>query len=388
MADTCPKCGYTSLDAEKCPQCGVLVPVYRVALEKFRRGNAGGAGAAGGVAVRMLPRTVAPPPRATVAPAVFGNGSSNSRPFSFHGSGGTLLGITIVNVCLTLLTLGVYSFWAKVRVRKYLLSQSEVEHDRFAYHGTGRELFNGAVKAGLVFGLPIGLLQAAANLTRDPVVVAVASLVAPIVFLFFVPVAMVGARRYRLSRTSWRAIRFSFDGTVKEYLRIFVPGSLLTGLTLGLYYPLFHARSHAFMMSHSRFGQRAFGFDGTPRDTFRPFLTAVLLFLPTLGLSWIWHLAWRRRYYWSHTTFDFARFRATVTGGQLFELHVVNALLMLVTLGLAWSWVRVRNADFALSTLKLEGAVDLSVILQVAPAGSATGDALSGFLGAGFDTGA
>ena len=167
----------------------------------------------------------------TVTSAVASGNGSTSRTFSFHGRGGTLLGITIVNICLTLLTLGVYSFWAKVRVRTYLLSQSEVEHDRFAYHGTGRELFLGALKAGLVFGVPIALLQAAANLTRDPVAVAVASLVTPVVVLVFVPIAMVGARRYRLSRTSWRAIRFSFDGTVKEYLKIFVTGSLLTPLT-------------------------------------------------------------------------------------------------------------------------------------------------------------
>jgi uncharacterized membrane protein YjgN (DUF898 family) len=353
-----------------------------VALEKFRLGNAGGASVG-----TTMPRSVVPPPRAA-ASGVSGNGSSGSRAFRFHGRGGTLLGITIVNICLTLLTLGVYSFWAKVRVRKYLLSQSEVERDRFAYHGTGQELFLGALKAGVVFGLPLVLLQAAANLTRDPIVTAVASIAVPLVFLIFVPVAMVGARRYRLSRTSWRAIRFSFDGTVREYVKIFVTGSLLTPVTLGLYYPFFHARSHAFMVSHSRFGQRAFGFDGTPRETFRPFLVAALLFLPTLGLSWVWHMAWRRRYYWSHTTFDLARFRSTVTGGQLLGLYLVNALLMLVTLGLAWSWVRVRNARFALSTLKLAGAVDLAAILQAAPAASATGDALSGFLGAGFDTGA
>ena len=382
MADTCPKCGYPGVEADKCPQCGVLVPVYKVALEKFRRGNTADA------SVRLLPRTAAPAARPVMPPAVSTNGLPPTRAFSFHGQGGTLLGIVIVNVCLTLLTLGIYSFWAKVRVRKYLLSQSEVEHDRFAYHGTGQELLVGAIKAGLVFGLPMVLLQTAANLTRDPIVTIAASIVAPVVFLIFVPVAMVGARRYRLSRTSWRAIRFSFDGSMTEYLKLFVTGSLLTPLTLGLYYPFFHARSHAFMVSHSRFGQRAFRFAGTPRDTFRPFLTAVLLLLPTLGLSWIWHMAWRRRYYWAHTTFDAARFRSTVTGGQLLALYLVNALLMVVTLGLAWSWVRVRNARFALSTLKLEGAVDLSAIMQGAPAGSATGDALSSFLGAGFDTGA
>jgi uncharacterized membrane protein YjgN (DUF898 family) len=356
--------------------------MYKAALEKFRLGNAGAVLAG----QRLVPRAAVPPPRATTETAS-GNGSSGTRTFRFHGRGGTLLGITIVNVCLTLLTLGIYSFWAKVRVRKYLLSQSEVEHDRFAYHGTGQELFVGALKAGLVFGLPMGLLQAAARLTRDPVVAAVAAIAAPVIVLIFLPVAVVGARRYRLSRTSWRAIRFSFDGTVKDAIKIFVTGTLLTPLTLGLYYPIFHARAHGFMVAHSRFGQRAFGFDGTPRETFRPFLIAALLFLPTLGLSWIWHLAWRRRYYWSHTTFDGARFRSTVAGGQLFALYLVNVLLMLFTLGLAWSWVQVRNARLALSTLTLEGVVDLSAILQAAPAASATGDALSGFLGAGFDSG-
>ena len=387
MADTCPKCGYGNVEADKCPQCGVLVPVYKVALEKFRRGNA-----VATTTTRLLPRVAVAQPSPFVtpssAPSVPRSALPATRTFGFHGQGGTLLGITIVNMCLTLLTLGVYSFWGKVRVRKYLLSQSEVEHDRFAYHGTGQELLAGAVKAGAVFGLPMMALQLAANLTRDPILTIVASIMAPLLIMIVVPVAMVGARRYRLSRTSWRAIRFSFDGTVKEYFKIFVTGSVLTPLTLGLYYPFFHARSQAFMVSHSRFGQRAFGFDGTPRDTFRPFLKAALLFIPTLGLSWIWHMAWRRRYYWQHTTFASARFRSTITGPQLLRLYLVNALLMLGTLGLAWSWVRVRNARFALSTLTLEGAIDLTSILQAAPAGSATGDALSGFFGAGFDTGA
>src|SRR5262247_2823684 len=77
-----------------------------------------------------LPRVEAEPPA--------GEPEASWRP-AFLGSGGTLLGIHVVNVLLTLSTLGVYYFWAKTRVRRYLFSESEFAADRFAYHGTGRE---------------------------------------------------------------------------------------------------------------------------------------------------------------------------------------------------------------------------------------------------------
>lgn len=80
---------------------------------------------------------------------------------SFHGTGGTLLGMHVVNACLTLLTLGGYHFWAKAKIRRYLFSQTSFAGDRFAYHGTGKELYQGFLKALLVFGIPYFLLSAA-----------------------------------------------------------------------------------------------------------------------------------------------------------------------------------------------------------------------------------
>jgi uncharacterized membrane protein YjgN (DUF898 family) len=385
MADTCPRCGFADIHSDKCPQCGVLVPLYKVALEKFHRRSAAGVDAtAAALAQPAAPR----PPEESRASVAAEAAASVTRELGFHGRGGTLFGIHVVNVCFTLATLGVYAFSAKVRVRRYLLAQSALDGDRFAYHGTGPELLRGFVKALLIFFLPVVLVQLAAALAKDQWMTTAASLLTSALIVLLAPLGVVAARRYRLSRTSWRAIRFSFDGRVREYATLFLKASLLMPLTLGLYYPIFHARSHAFLVSHSRFGQRAFGFDGTPRDTLRPFLVAVVLVLPTLGMSLLWHLAWRRRYYWAHTTFDRARFRCIVTGGQLLRLWVVNVLLLLVTLGLAWPWVRVRNARFALNTLVLEGPVDVAAVVQTAPTASATGDAVSSFFGAGFEIGA
>src|SRR5215510_8374244 len=83
-----------------------------------------------------------------------GFSTEETRRLQFHGSAQTLFGIWIVNVFLTLLTLGVYYFWAKVRIREYLLSQTSFEGDRFAYHGTGTELLIGWIKAMLCVGIP------------------------------------------------------------------------------------------------------------------------------------------------------------------------------------------------------------------------------------------
>jgi len=289
---------------------------------------------------------------------------------------------------LTVITLGIYSFWAKVRVRKYLSSESEFEGDRFAYHGTGRELLVGFLKAVLVFGVPLillGLIQE--FLVRIPALRVVLGLVTYAAILLLIPFAIVGGRRYRLSRTSWREIRFSFRGRALDFIKLFVTGSLLSSITLGLYYPFFETRRHGFLVSRSYFGNQKFDFDGKGRDLFGSFVVAILLFLPTLGSSWFWYQAKKQRYFWEHTSFAIARFRSTVTGTRLFLLTLGNLLLIIFTLGLGWSWAMVRNARFAFRYLILEGPLDLSGIQQEAQTATATGEALAGFLDAGLDIG-
>jgi uncharacterized membrane protein YjgN (DUF898 family) len=312
--------------------------------------------------------------------------STGLRRPSFHGAGGTLFGIHLVNVLLTLVTLGVYYFWAKTRVRAYLSGQTEIEGDRFAYHGTARELLLGTLKAVLVFGLPILLLNFIRDVLDAPALLKVtAGVISGSLFFVFFPIAMVGARRYRLSRTSWRGIRFSFRGRVWELIKIFILGSFLTGLTFGLYYPFFLVSRQAFMMSHSYFGSERFEFSGRGRALFGPFVVAILLTLPTLGLCWLWYVALKRRYFWDNTTFGAARFSCSVTGGALLGLWAVNVLLLVGTVGIAWPWVRVRNINFSFRNLALMGPLDLERIQQQAQQAGSIGEGLSGFFDSGFD---
>lgn len=334
------------------------------------------------------PPAEGPPPAAVGSPGPALPAPRPVRRIRFHGSGGTLFGIHVVNVLLILVTLGIYYFWGKTRVRRYLFGQTEFEGDRFAYHGTARELFLGFLRAFLVFIVPILLLTWVHGvLDVDSPLKGLAAFAISILYLVFIPVAMVGARRYRLSRTSWRGIRFSFDGRASEFIKIFLKATLLLGLTFGLYYPWFATYRQAFMTSHSSFGSARFGFDGKGRDLFWGYLAALLLTLPTLGLSWIWFLARRRRYFWNHTSFEGARFRCGVSGGALLGLWLVNALLLVLTLGIAWPWVRVRNIRFALRYLTLDGALDLERIRQEAQESTATGEGLASFLDTGFDLG-
>ena len=370
------------------------------------------------------------PPRASPAGPVEPRPETDSiRRMLFHGAGGSLFGIQIVNIFLTFMTLGIYYFWGKVRVRNYLFSQSEIEKDRFAYHGTGKELLIGFLKAAVVFGSISALFNVAPLLPGGWPVKIAAVLLAYAILLVFIPVAMVGSRRYRLSRISWRGIRFSFRGPMGEFIRLFVRGTLLSLLTLGLYYPYFTTRQYAFMTDASYFGSRKFAFDGKGADLFRVYMKsymiialwviAMAMVLPTvstfvedvgrqlfggkktafavvlgfLGLMTLLVIAYartlltarRQRYLWNHTRFDTARFRCTIDFYPLFFLNLTNFVILIITLGFGWPWVMVRNTRFVFDNLYLEGPLDLAAILQEAQTASPTGDALDSFLN--LDTG-
>jgi uncharacterized membrane protein YjgN (DUF898 family) len=332
------------------------------------------------------------------------------RSLSFHGVGGSLFGIFIVNILLTILTFGIYRFWAKVRIQRYLLSQTEFESDRFAYHGTGKELLIGFLKGVVIFGVPLVLLNLVQELTHVEVVIqGIAAILSVVLILILIPVATVGSRRYRLSRTSWRGIRFSFRGTIQEFLKLFLKGSVLNILTLGLYYPIDVTRRQAFLVSHSYFGNQRFRFDGRGRDLLvsymlvlflsivllvlsflliLPFtLFALIFMLPLIGACWVWFFTEQQRYFWNHTSFATARFCSTLPAGRRLLLALGNLFILLFTLGLGWPWTSIRNIRFLFSHLTLEGPLDFASIQQEVQVASATGEGLADFLNIDVDLG-
>jgi uncharacterized membrane protein YjgN (DUF898 family) len=387
MAEPCPRC-QAEVAGERCPRCGLVVAVYRASLEKMRRGPlAPPAAAWAGPTVFRAPAPPLPTsaPGAPAAPPEASAGPTVRRRLDFHGSPAGLFGLMVVNALLTLVTVGIYYFWGKARVRAYLLGETELEGDRFAYHGTGRELLVGFAKGVAVFFIPVALLSLVPQIYGFPdEVTRSLAMLLYMAGLLLVPVAMVGARRYRLSRTSWRGIRFSFRGRARDFVGIFVVGTVLTSLTLGIYYPIFITRRQAFMVSNAYFGSGKFDFDGRGRDLLKPFLLMIVLFLPTLGLSWFWFSARRQRYFTAHTRFGTTSFHSEVTGGRLAWLTLSNFVVLVCTLGLAWPWTVVRGLRFTFQYTRLQGTFDVAGIRQDARAASATGEGLAGLLDADF----
>jgi uncharacterized membrane protein YjgN (DUF898 family) len=323
------------------------------------------------------------------APSQASNTAVDSTyPIHFHGRGGSLFGIQIVNLFVSLITLGVYSFWGRVKVRSYLASQTEFAGDRFAYHGTGRELLIGWTKAMVLFGIPLfvlAVLQVMVGMESD--LFDVLQILIYTVVGIFIPIAMVNARRYRLSRMSWRGIRFSFRGGVGDFMVIYIKGWLLTVVSLGFYYPFWQNRRQTFMVADSYFGNQRYAFDGRGRDLFLSFVLHKVLTLPTFFICWFWYWARVQRYYADHTSFQAARLRSTVTGGGVFGLWIGNAILFILTLGLGWSWITVRNMRYYASHLTMVGTLEFADVMQEIQTATATGEGLSGFLDLDFDLG-
>ncbi len=305
---------------------------------------------------------------------------------SFHGRGGSLFGIYVVNILLTLVTLGVYYFWGKAKVRRYLFSQTELDGDRFANHTTGGELFVGWIKVAvllllltLAIELP-GFFWESSTLGTGTRAAFFALFV-----LLLVPLAIIGSWRYRLSRSEWRGIRFSYRGSVRPFLGLYFVGLIKLLFSLGLYYPFFQTEIRWYLTHQSRFGTGEFDFDGHGSDLFPHFVLALLLTLPTLGLYWFWYSARKTRYHWSRTTFQGIPFRSTVTGGKLFLLRLGNFLLRLLTLGLASPSAAVRNSRFLCNYLVLSDTPDLGAVIQAHDTATATGEGLTDYLDFDFE---
>lgn len=326
-------------------------------------------------------------PNASV-PAPSPTGSSNqTHELRFRGSGGSLFGMMIVNGILSGLTLGIYYFWGKAKIRQYIYSQTEFAGDSFTWLGTGKEMFLGFLKLlGLMLGFVVGIglisfvLQAIAG--RE--VGMIATMIFTYLGMFLVmPYAIVGSRQYRMSRTSYRGIKFSFRGSAIEFLPVFAKGALLSIVTLGFYSPYFMNSVQSFLMNQTYYGNRRFSYDGKGDELFWMYLKGFFLTMITAGIYSFWFQADQLRYLARHTSFGEARFESKATGGAFFGLGITNVLLIVFTLGLAMPWVVCRTLAFWCDNLVLRGPLDIEAVRQESMKVDATGEALADALDIG-----
>lgn len=286
-----------------------------------------------------------------------------SYRFTFIGGGRTFLKISFINLIKTVFTLGIYRFWAKTNVRKYIWDQTLFTGDRFSYHGTGKELRNRAFRFGGVIFL-LGLINIYImfniGLEESKDFFNLLSLL----IVTMIPVFLVGVWKYQLSRTAWRNIRFSFRGKRMNALTLYIMGGIITAMTLGLYWPFFKMKSEKFWREHSWFGNIQFRFSGTGKDFFGKFAIAAFLTPFTLGFYLFWFIADLKRYLWSHTHVGELTFHFPIKGRDYMKLKVINFFILFFTLGVGFPWAMVRNQNFVTGNLVLAGNIELNRIVQ------------------------
>ncbi|TGK34895.1 DUF898 family protein [Leptospira gomenensis] len=299
--------------------------------------------------------------------------------FAVDAKGEELFLIYLKNIFFTIITIGIYYFWAKVNTQKYLFRHVSFQGQRFDYHGTGKENFIGFVKGiGIVLAvaaLLAGIYWLAFQIGTAAVVVVTLSVYAG--FLCVIPYLSIGSRRYFLSRTSFNNVRFRFTGSVTELLKIFIPGAFLSAITFGIYSAWFSNKLDRFFTAHTHLGNADFSYEGQGKELFKIYLKGILLLIPTAGIYSFWLGANLHNYYWNRVKFQGISFRSDLKGGTLLWNAFVSTALILFTLGIGIPWAYLRSLRMIVQSLSLENSPDLASIRSVKdPGASALADGI------------
>ncbi|WP_373084463.1 DUF898 family protein [Sneathiella sp.] len=213
------------------------------------------------------------------AVAVSTTGGAGASQITFAVSRKHLLIRLIKNKIFGILTFGIYRFWGKTHVRRLLWQGTVIENDRLEYTGTAKELFLGFLVAMIIL-LPLMLVVSLAVklLTVSGPASGLISQVANFAFLYmFWQFARYRLWRYRLSRTSWRGIRFYLSGSAMAYAGQVLLWTVLSIVTLGWAYPWLRAFRLNYQLNNTHFGDGRFTYQGTVGGLFRIYWPAILI---------------------------------------------------------------------------------------------------------------
>ena len=215
-------------------------------------------------------------PAATDAPAVEAPPVQGAPPESapleldrmaFTGTGSEYFRIWIVNLALTIATLGIYSAWAKVRRLQFFYRHTRLAGAGFDYHGDPIAILKGRLVGLVLFGLYSVMGYAGTVLT----------LVILVVLAVLLPWLLGRSLRFRLHNSSYRGLRFKFHGTTKQAYWIFLAMPLLMVLSLFTLGPLWHHRLKRYQFSNAAFGRTRFGTSAEVGDFYVAHILAAML---------------------------------------------------------------------------------------------------------------
>lgn len=327
----------------------------------------------------MTDAVPAPPAAATSAPAF--PPAVRHQPV-FSGRTGEYFGIWFVNLLLSIVTLGIYSAWAKVRTERYFYGNTRLADSSFDYLADPIAILKGRLIAYAVV-IALGLSAQFLPLLYGLLILALFALM---------PLIIVLGLRFRARNSAWRGLSFRFDREGGAAYGPFLGWQLLNAITGTLLYPLMKLRQHEFVAGGHSFGRKRFEFGGDASRYYPPYLIALGLgvglmvaFFVVFGAAMVAGVAagegaepgdgaagalgvgiiaalvlfygglfalgilLRVRYanlLWNCTRLGPHRFESTLRVRDMLWLYASNLVAIVCTLGLAVPWAMIRLARY------------------------------------------
>lgn len=307
------------------------------------------------------------------------------RP-QFTGRAGEYFGIWFVNLLLSIVTLGIYSAWAKVRTERYFYANTSLAGANFEYLAS-----------------PIAILKGRLMAYAVVIALGVSSEFSPGLYLvlalgvgLLLPALIVWSLRFRARNSAWRGLSFGFDKSAGEAYGPFLLWAWLSGMTASLLYPVMKQRQHQFVVEGHRLGKQHFSFRGQSGSYYGPYVMAVATFIgAAIVLAIIVSIAsdsgifgavavstgmilgmlamylgmfaamiyLRVRYanvMWNNTRLDAHQFQSTLRVRDMMWIYASNLVAIVFTIGLAAPWAMVRLARYRAEhfSVLVSGSID------------------------------
>jgi len=214
----------------------------------------------------------------------------------YNGEKGSLFMLSVITGILTVLTLGIYRFWAKSRVRRYIWSTITPNGDAMEYTGTGTEKLIGFLIALVILAVYLGTIQVLLSfggfavwdtMGLDPASDEAQALQALSGFISLAAMtplflfAQYRGRRYMMSRTRWRGMRFGMDKGAIGYALRGVFYGLLSIVSLGALIPLMTFKLEKYITDRTWYGDAQFEQEGSWTELYR---STIHILLPLVAM--------------------------------------------------------------------------------------------------------
>ncbi|WFF38749.1 DUF898 domain-containing protein [Moraxella nasibovis] len=341
-----------------------------------------------------------PPHPPTTSP--FANESSHTPPtppplppsthrFAFLGNGMDYFKIWIVNLVLTIITIGFYSPWAKVRRLRYFYGNTQINQRSFDFTANPKRILIGRLIAITLYLI----ISVTSNLSVE------IALIGSALLFLAVPWLIRSSMRFMARNSQYNNVRFGFNGKLGTLYLLFIAMAILGTLSFGLLMPLFWRAFKRYQFDNTYFGQLKFNFGASVGDFYKATLLPMMLFIfmvaalfgigfsgymdttadmdnPAidtvflvmigvfyLGMLLIIPLAkgLLHKAIWSKMSLGNNRFKLVNFSVLKFALiNLTNYIAIILSLGLLYPWAAVRLHRYKTETLSLVAVDDFETL--------------------------